>query len=242
MRAFRGLVLVFFLSFLSLIGVLLTVTALGGADPWSNWQFVGLFGVIEAGSGLGNVIVPNIWRLPVAEVQTRRTTEIKLAASTIVGIPHWGGLARGAAGVVLITSAGVVEGFGPATLLVVPLLLLFGWILVATSMVLARCGVARPDIDVVQFIIHRPNSDHELPPISIGASLLQFLLSIATIPIARIFQPSILYQPEIGPSSACLAVVFVVAVLAGAAMVATWWGRIEWQAPRDQQREAEKFA
>ena len=90
MKAFSGLFLVFVLSFLSLAGVLLTVTALGGADPWSSWQFIGLFGLIEMASGLGNVIVPNIWRLPVAEVQTRRDTEIKLAASTILGIPHWG--------------------------------------------------------------------------------------------------------------------------------------------------------
>ena len=59
-RAFRGLVLVFLLSFLNLVGLIVTVTALGGAAPWSRWQFVGLFGVIEAASGLANVITPNM--------------------------------------------------------------------------------------------------------------------------------------------------------------------------------------
>lgn len=241
-NAFRGLILVFILSFLSLAGVLLTVTALGGADPWTGWQFIGLFGVIECASGLGNVIVPNIWRLPVAEVQTKRSTEIKLAASTILLIPHWGGLARAAAGGVLILAAGIAEGFGPATALLPLVLFVFGWILVGLSMVLARFGVARPDLDVVQFIVRRPTGDHELPPISIGASFLQLFLSIATIPIAKLFSPDILYQPEIGPSRDMLIFTLVATLVTAAAVYLCWRGRIEWEAPREQQREAEKFA
>ena len=35
-----------------LIGLIVTTTALGGLAPWSRWQFVGAFGVLEAASGL----------------------------------------------------------------------------------------------------------------------------------------------------------------------------------------------
>jgi hypothetical protein len=49
-RAFRGLLLVFFLSFFNLIGVIFTLTAFGGLAPWSRWQFIGAFGVLETAS------------------------------------------------------------------------------------------------------------------------------------------------------------------------------------------------
>jgi hypothetical protein len=32
------------LSFVNLIGVIVTAAALGGLAPWSGWQFIGLFG------------------------------------------------------------------------------------------------------------------------------------------------------------------------------------------------------
>ena len=64
-----GLALVFLLSFVNLVGVIVTATALGGVEPWSRWQFVGMYGVLEVASGLANVISPNIWRLPVAELR-----------------------------------------------------------------------------------------------------------------------------------------------------------------------------
>ena len=78
-RAFRGLGLVFLLSFLNLFGVIVTAAALGGVAPWSRWQFIGLFGVIEGASGLANVISPNVWRLPVAELEKSARTDVKLA-------------------------------------------------------------------------------------------------------------------------------------------------------------------
>ena len=59
-RAFRGLVLVFLLSFFNLIGLIVTAIALGGLAPWSRWQFIGVFGLLEAASGLANVVSPNI--------------------------------------------------------------------------------------------------------------------------------------------------------------------------------------
>ena len=43
-------------------------------------------------------------------------------------------------------------------------------------------------------------------PISVGASLFQFLLTIVTLPVAKLLPPSVLYQPEIGPSPAALLV------------------------------------
>src|SRR5687767_9728842 len=111
-RAFRGLVAVFLLSFLNLAGLLLTVTALGGLGEWSSWQIAGLFGVIEAAGGLANIIVPNIWRLPVAELQTSSRTPVRLAASTIL-IPHWAGAARSLAGLLLMAVAAWEQGIGP---------------------------------------------------------------------------------------------------------------------------------
>jgi hypothetical protein len=88
-RAFRGLAIVFVLSFISLIGVVVTATALGGLAPWTRWQFVGLFGILEIAAGLANVISPNLWRLPIAELNTSSRTRVQLAASTIL-LPHWG--------------------------------------------------------------------------------------------------------------------------------------------------------
>jgi hypothetical protein len=188
-RAFRGLALVFVLSFLNLVGVILTVTALGGLGSWSRWQFIGLYGVIEAASGLANVISPNIWRLPIAELQTGKRAEVKLAASTLL-IPHWAGLARSGAGLVCIAIAAWKEGLGPASAGLVPFALALAWSIVAISAVLARAGVARPNVDVVQFVVRWGGREKEMTPISIGASFFQFLLSVATIPAVKLLPPS----------------------------------------------------
>lgn len=240
-RAFRGLVLVFLLSFLSLFGILLTITAMGGLGDWTRWQFIGLFGLVEAGSGLANIIVPNIWRLPVAELQTKHSTEVKLAASAML-IPHWGGATRMAAGVVLVTAAAAHEGAGAGTVGVVVLGLLFAWILVTASALVARAGVARPETDVVQFVVRWGGKETEVPPISIGASVLQFLLGIITIPMVKLMPPDSLYRPELGVSPLVLAAAVIIALAFTGATVAVWAGRIDWHAPREQQREAEKFA
>jgi hypothetical protein len=78
--------------------------------------------------------------------------------------------------------------------------------------------------------------------VSIGASILQFFLSITTIPIVKALPPSVLYQPEIGPSWSAMAAMVVLAAASAAAVVWAWQGRIEWRAPADQQREAERYA
>jgi hypothetical protein len=240
-RAFRGLALVFLLSFVNLVGVIVTATALGGVEPWSRWQFVGMYGVLEVANGLANIISPNVWRLPVAELQTSRRTDVTLAASAML-LPHWGGLARSVAGLVRIALTAREVGVGPATAGLLPFVLTLAFAILALSAVLAWLGVARPDIDVIQFVVRWRRREKEVPPISIGASVLQFFLAIATIPAVKIFPPSVLYQPEIGPSTAALLAMLGVSAALGGLACLLWYGRIEWRAPAEQQREAEEHA
>jgi hypothetical protein len=237
-RAFSGLALVFALSFVNLVGILVTATALGGIAPWSRWQFIGMFGVVEAASGLANILSPNIWRLPVAELQTSERTDVKLAASAML-LPHWGGLARAGAGLVFVALAAWQEGVAPVSLLLVPLVLALAWFVLAVSAALARGGVARPELDVVQLVVRWGGRERELTPISIGASTFQFLLTVVTLPTAKLLPPSVLYQPAIGPSPTALLV--ALALSAGSSVVAylVWSHRVVLRAPAEQQREAE---
>jgi hypothetical protein len=234
-------VLVFLLSFLNLIGVILSVTALGGLAPWSRWQFVGAFGVIEAASGLANVLSPNIWRLPIAELQTTERTDVKLAASALL-LPHWGGLARFAAGLACLAVAAWKEGLGPASAALVPFVLALAWSILAISAVLARAGLARPELDVVQVVVRWGKREKQIPPISISAALFQFLLGIATIPVAKLLPPSVLYQPELGPSLDALLLALALSGVLVVLVYLLWSGRIEWHAPPEQQRDAEEHA
>jgi hypothetical protein len=229
------------LTFVNLVGVIFTVAALGGVEPWSRWQFVGAFGVLEAASGLANVISPNVWRLPIAELNTSRRTATRLAASTLL-IPHWGGLARFAAGTVCLGVAAWHEGLGAASAGLVPFVLALAAIILAVSALLARAGVARPELDVVQFVVRWGKRDTELAPISIGASVFQFLLTIAVIPAVTLLPPSVLYGPEPGPSPTALVASLVVAAALIALVWLVWSGRLELAAPGEQQREAEKHA
>lgn len=227
------------LSFVNLIGVFVTAVALGGLAPWSRWQFVGMYGAIEAASGLANVISPNIWRLPVAELQTSDRTDVELAASALL-LPHWGGLARFAAGLVFLGLAAWQEGLGLVTTALVPFLLALGWSILAISALLARAGVRRPDLDVVQFVVRWGLREKELPPISIGASILQFLLAIVTIPAVKLLPPTVLYQPELGPSAAALLSLLAASAALAVLVYVVWSDRIEMTAPAEQQREAEE--
>ena len=237
-RAFTGLALVFGLSLVNLVGILLTATLLGGVEPWTRWQFVGMFGIVETASGLSNVVSPNIWRLPVAELRTGRRTDVKLAASALV-LPHWGGLARAAAGLVLVGLAASQEGVAPASLLLVPFALALAWFVLAVSAVLARGGVARPDIDVLQLVVRWGGRERALTPISLGASIFQFLLTIVTLPVAKLLPPEVLYRPAMAPSPAALAVSLAAAAGSSALAWLAWSGRVALRAPVEQQREAE---
>ena len=240
-RAFRGLILVFLLSFVNLAGLIFVAVGLGGLEPWSRVQFVGAFGLIELASGLANIVSPNIWRLPIAELQTSKRTDVKLAASTLL-LPHWGGLARCGAGIVCLAIAAWQVGLGPASIGLVPLVLALAWSIVAMSAVLARAGVARPELDVVQFVVRWRRRENELPPISIGAAVLQFGLSIMTLPAVKLLPPSVLYQPELGPSRNALLVALAVSIALLVLVYVLWAGRIELHAPAEQQREAEEGA
>jgi hypothetical protein len=240
-RAFRGLVIVFLLSFFNLIGLIVTAIALGGLAPWSRWQFIGVFGLLEAASGLANVISPNIWRLPVAELATSGRTEVKLAASALL-LPHWGGLARFAAGLVCLGASAWQDGLGPASAGLVPFVAAIAWSVLAISAILARAGVARPDLDVFQLVTRWGGREKEFPPVSISAVVFQFVLSIVTLPAVKLLPPSVLYQPELGPSQEALLVTFALSAVLLALVCLLWAGRIEWHAPREQQREAEEHA
>src|SRR5690349_17441688 len=90
-RAFRGLFVPLALSLTSFVGLLLTAISLGLAEEWTAWQFSGLYGVADAASGLASIVLPNIWHLPVTEVETSRMTRTKLAVSAVF-LPHWGAL------------------------------------------------------------------------------------------------------------------------------------------------------
>jgi hypothetical protein len=229
------------LSFLNLIGLVLITTALGGVDPWSRWQFIGAFGLIEAASGLANVISPNIWQLPITELQTSGRTNVKLAASALL-LPHAGGLARFSAGAVCLAIAAWHEGLGPASVALVAFLAALAWSVIALSAVVARAGVAWPHRDVVQLVVRWGGGEKELRPISIGAAVLQFLLSIAVVPAVTLLPPSLLYQPELAPSGEALVVALVLSGLLLVLVYVLWAGRIERSAPPEQQREAEEHA
>jgi hypothetical protein len=221
--------------------VIVTLTALGGLEPWSRWQFIGAFGVLEAASGLANVISPNIWRLPIAELQTSERTDVKLAGSALL-LPHWGGLARSVAGLVYMAVAAWQSGLGPASAALVPFVLALAWLILAISAVLARAGLARPDLDVVQVAVRWRRREKELPPASISASVFQFLLSITTVPVAKLLSPSVLYRPELGPSLEALLVTLALSAVLAVLVYLLWSGRIELAAASEQQIEAEKHA
>ena len=240
-RTFRGLALVFVLSFLNLLGILLTITALGGLGEWGRWQFVGLFGLLEAGAGIASVWLPNIWRLPVAEVQTSERTPVRLALSTLI-LPHWGGAARFFAGGLLMAVAATQEGVGLRTLLMPLVVLMVSVNVAGLSAAVARAGVQWPDVDVVQFVIRWRKKEDELPPISLTASVLQFLLGVITIPAIKLLAPGSLFQPELGPSAAGLAALAIATAIICASVVVLWRGRIHLRARREQQQEAEQNA
>jgi hypothetical protein len=185
---------------------LVALRALGGVAPWSHWQFIGAFGVLEAASGIANVISPNVWRLPVAQLQTSERTQIGLAGSALL-IPHWGALARFGAGAVLMAVAAWHEGLALASVALIPLVLALAWLVLVIS-----------------------------------ASVLQFLLSISTIPAAKLLDPTVLYQPELAPSLEALLAVLIASAISGVLVYLLWSGRIAATAPAEQQREAEEHA
>jgi hypothetical protein len=237
-KAMKGLALTFVLSFVNLAGAFLALSVLGGLEPWTSAQFVGLFGLIEAAVGLSFVFAPNIWRLPVAEANAGRT-EVRLAASTVL-IPHWLALAKVISGVLMLGYAGWAEGLGLVTVALVPEILLIAVAFLAFAIAAARAGVERPDLDVIFVSIRRPGSEaKDLPGITLTGVGVQLISNIGIFPAVELLSPGVLFQPELGPSPELLLWTGVVAALACLVAVAAWHGRITWRAPREQQREAE---
>jgi hypothetical protein len=58
----------------------------------------------------------------------------------------------------------------------------------------------------------------------------------------KLLPPSVLYQPELGPSRDALLVALGLSAVLSAFVWLLWAGRIELDAPREQQREAEERA
>lgn len=237
-RAFSGLGLVFVLSFVNLGGIILTLSTLGGLEPWTGWQFVGLFGVIEASAGLSNINAPNIWRLPVAEMQTSKRTQVRLAVTTLL-MPHWAGGARALAGLCLIGASGFHAGWTSGSLLLLPLLACLTVMFLGVSAAIARFGVALPEADTVQFVVRWGKREMESGPLSVSASIQQFVLGVLTLPAVKLLEPGGLFGPELRPSMPAVAACAAAAGISVLVTAILWSGRIQWRAPREQQREAE---
>jgi hypothetical protein len=236
----RGLALGLALSLLNLAGAFLMLVSLGGLGEWTGAQFIGFFGLLEFATGLLFIVGPNIWRLPVAEAKLEDRTEVHLAASTVL-IPHWAGGVKCIAGAAFIIYAAASQGLGPAAAGLPLVVIMLAAIAFGISLVAGRIGASRPDIDVFQLTLRRPqHEDRVLPPISIGASFVQFLLSIVTFPAIKLLSPDVLYDPEMGPSLQFLAWVTAAGLAALAAGLGAWWGRLSWRAPAPQQQEAEQ--
>lgn len=241
-RAFRGLLLPLTLSFVNFTGLLLSAISLKALGDWSTWQFAGLFGVLETAQGLASILQPNIWHLPVVELETDRRTRTQMAASSIF-LPHWGGAARAAAGTSLVVATAVHFGSAEASaVLLVPEVLLLATLMVCATMLVARLGVRWPEVDVVQFVVKWRGKSKELKPLSIGASLLQFCLGIITLPAANLLSPSLLYDPGLHLAPVTLLVTLLAAVAVSAFTAFLWRGRFAVQAPLAQQREVEQNA
>jgi hypothetical protein len=237
-RAARGLVATFVLSFLNLVGAFVALSLLGGIEPWTDRQFVGLFGFIELSMGLAYLFAPNAWRLPVAEANTPRT-DVSLAASTVL-IPHWIALAKALGGAIMLAYA-ATEGISLATLGLPFAILFLAVAFLALSVAVARLGVARPDLDVFFITIRRPGGkEHELPGVTITGMSMQLLSNFGVFPAVELLEPSALYSPELGPSPELLLATALTAALLCAMAWLAWRGRITMRAPKEQEREAEK--
>jgi hypothetical protein len=241
-RAFRGLLLPLTFSFINFAGLLLSALSLKALGDWTTWQFAGMFGIIEASQGLASIVQPNIWHLPVVELEKSDRTRTKLAWSTIF-LPHWGGAARAFAGTVIIVASAVHHGDVQATaVLIVLLVIVLAALWVNVTMLVARLGVAHAGTDVVQLLVKWRGETHELKPLSIGASLLQFALGIMTLPIANTLSSNALYDPGIRLEPLVLIGTLIVTAAASALNLFLWRGRFAMRAPREQQVEVEQNA
>jgi hypothetical protein len=238
-KAARSVTLTIALSFLNLVGAFVTLTALGGTDPWNRAQFVGLFGLLETALGLAYLFAPNVWRLPVAEANTAGRTKVRLAASTLL-IPHWLAAAKTLAGVLMVGYAAAAEGLAPDTVAVVPVTIAVAVAFLGCAVAVARVGTARPDLDVFYITVRRPGRDErELPGQSLTGIAMQVLSNLGIFPAVKLLKPGALYRPELAVSPELVGASMVAAVAACIIATLVWRGRVAWKAPAAQEREAE---
>lgn len=227
-RVFGGLVLSFALSLLNLAGAFLALTMLGGLDPWSRSQFVGLFGLLEVGFGLAFIVCPNIWLLPVAEARAREDRgEPFIVTPGALLAPRPGAAAKIAAGATMVAVAAASEGVGTGTLTVALVAAAIGLAFTGLSLLVARVGVARPDLDVLFVSVRSPGRKaRSLPGLSLGAVVVQLVANVGVFPLVKSTDPDILYGETMRASLVLLGVSIGVALAAVTPAVAVWRGRV----------------
>jgi hypothetical protein len=212
-----------------LSGAFLAFAMLGGLGEWSNWQFIGFFGCLELGVGLASIVGPNIWQLPVQQANKARGSALRLTAAALL-TPQWEAVAKVLAGLAMVGAAGRTEGFSTASLTVIPGVILVAAAVLALSLVVARCGVARPDVDVVSFVVRRPgHPDWEVPALSLGGVVIQVVTQFGLFPLVELAPPSILYHPWLAPSEDLLLSILLVAAGLVATASVLWRARFDWR-------------
>ena len=206
---------------------------------WSNWQFLGLYGVIEASVGLAAIIAPNVWRLPVAQLNTNESTDVELSASTTF-IPHWSGVGRSIAGISMIVIAAAHEGVAVSSISLLPFLMAMAFSVFAVSAMFAYAGVTHTDFDVIQIVFRHGSKESALPAFSLGASIMHLLINVLAMPIVILISPGILFKPEMSIGAIGLVAALLLSAALGLVGTYLWRKRISWKAPRAQQVEAEK--
>ncbi|MCC6381048.1 MAG: hypothetical protein IT304_00990 [Dehalococcoidia bacterium] len=241
----RGLGLGLALSAVNLVGALLVLSAVGGLGSWTSRQFVGIFGLVELGTGVAFVLGPNVWRMP---VQAAAGERVVLEPRQLL-VPHWAGSVKCLAGALFLAWAAAGEGRSTASALLLPFALLLPVGGLGLSLVAARFGTTRPDLDVVTLVIRRPERpERPLPPVSLSAAVVQVVVNLGAFPLVLALPPSILYRPEIAPSPALLWWSAAVSLALAAAGLLAWRGRFVRRAdapvrpslgpgPREEKRE-----
>jgi hypothetical protein len=219
------LILAFAFSFFNFALLVLSGLFVGGLDHWSVRQFAGLYGLIETSTGIANLVAPNFWALPVSEFRSRSETVVVVALADLRVI-HVDGVGRVLGGGLFLAWSAAAAGVRLESLLLLPLTTLLGLTIIALSGLVARWGIARPDIDVLQLKVYWRNREKVLPPISLGTSYLQFFLTLVPLPIAAATGPRFLFHPEFYPSLELAALTLVVTLIVVALFLAAWSSRV----------------
>ena len=232
----RGLGLGLTLSAVNFVGMFLTLMLLGGIGEWTGTQFAGIFGLFEIGTGIAFLFCPNVWRMPTIAASDETNQRVELAASAVFH-PHWAGGAKSIAGLLMVGFAGYQEGFAWLSAGLVVFAILVAAFTLGLSVLFARFGVAKPQHDVVQFVIRRARRDEvAIPPMSISSAILQIIFGTFTLPAIKLVDPDAFFRPEFAASSTVLLVSAAGTAVVVAAAILAWHDRLRIQArPRQQE-------